>query len=61
MEHVEELQDFAGSLDELKAIVDNLISIHGGDKIISTDAGANNVSFRLYDREPSKKRKSRNK
>lgn len=42
---IEELDDFKGTLGEMKTIIEKLIAQHGEKNEIFTDAGANNVSF----------------
>lgn len=46
---IEELQDFRGSLKQLKYIIDNLVQEFGEDSIIEFDAGYNNVDVKIYE------------
>jgi len=45
--YVESLGDYEGSLQQLQFIIEGLIEQYGGETIIKTDAGYNNVSFLL--------------
>ena len=48
---IEELQDFRGSLKQLKYIVDNLVREFGENKLIEFDAGYNNVDVKIFEDE----------
>lgn len=45
---IEELQDFRGSLKQLKYIIDNLVREFGEDSVIEFDAGYNNVGVKIF-------------
>jgi hypothetical protein len=42
-----ELDDYSGTLADLRAQIDKLIAVHGPHARIATDAGYNNVQFRI--------------
>ena len=48
---IEELQDFKGSLKQLKYIVDSLNREFGENSIVEFDAGYNNVDVILFENE----------
>lgn len=48
---IEELSDFDGTLEELQDIIYGLILEHGEYSRIKTDAGHNNVDFKLKEYE----------
>ena len=45
---VPQLNDFHGTLLQLQEIVAELIKRHGGEALIATDAGHNNVEFNVF-------------